>query len=59
MKKSIISFGLFLTFATTLVSCSHRPVEGRSVASSDCAEHVKGEYHSYFDSVEKCIEKER
>lgn len=59
MKKSVITLGLFLTFAASLVSCSHQNYQGRDVASSDCAEHVKGEYHSYFDSVEKCIEKEK
>ncbi len=59
MKKSVIVLSLFLTFTSSLVSCSHRQVPGRSVASTDCSEHVKGEYHSYFDSVEKCIEKEK
>lgn len=59
MKKSVIVLGLFLTFSTALVSCSHHSVPGRSVASTDCSDHVKGEYHSYFDSVEKCIEKEK
>ena len=58
MKKSVINLALILTFTTALVSCSHQPVPGREVASTDCAEHVKGEYHSYFDSVERCIEKE-
>jgi len=56
MKKSVVILGLFLTFASALVSCSHQPVEGRTPASSTCEEN-KGEYHSYFDSAEKCIEK--
>lgn len=44
-----------------LVSCSHQSPRGneeRSVASENCWNSVKGEYQTYFDSVEKCIEKE-
>lgn len=61
MKKSVITMGLILTITTALVSCSHQaPVASepnRDVASKSCWDSVKGEYHSYFDSVEKCIEK--
>lgn len=58
MKKSVITIGLILTIASALVSCSHQPTEGsasRYVASDRCP--VKGEYHSYFDEVERCLEK--
>lgn len=59
MKKSVITLGLILTLTSALVSCSHQTTEGskgRYVASDSCP--VKGEYHSYFDEVERCIEKE-
>lgn len=59
MKKSVITLGLILTIASALVSCSHQTTEGSSgryVASDRCP--VKGEYHSYFDEVERCLEKE-
>lgn len=46
----------------SLVSCSHQQASPeRSIASAgtkDCWNHVKGEYQSYFDSVEECIEKQ-
>ncbi len=61
MKKSIITLGIILTLGTGLVSCSHQKVEGnpdRALASKQCWDSVKGEYHSYFDQVEKCLEKE-
>lgn len=61
MKKFIKSLLFILTSATSLVSCSHQsPKEttDRSIASKKCWDSVKPEYHSYFDSVEKCIEKE-
>ena len=59
MKKSVITLGIILTFSSIMVSCSHQStvVPERYVASEGCA--VKGEYHSYFDEVEKCIEKEQ
>lgn len=57
MKKSVIVLGLILTLGSMVVSCSHQTETGpnRFLASQDCP--VKGEYHSYFDQVEKCIEK--
>lgn len=65
MKNLIKSTLFILTLATLMVSCSHQtPKEStqssqeRSVASKSCWDSVKGEYQSYFDSVEKCIEKE-
>ena len=58
MKKYIPLAIFFLTFTTILVSCSHHEQKDRSVASKNCWDSVKAEYHSYFDSVEKCIEKE-
>ena len=59
MKKSVITLGLILTLGSILVSCSHQKADfpERYLASEGCA--VKGEYHSYFDEVEKCIEKEQ
>lgn len=58
MKNSIITLSLILTLGSILVSCSHQKegVPERYVASEGCK--VKGEYHAYFDEVEKCIEKE-
>ena len=58
MKKYIPLAIFILTFTTILVSCSHQTKEDRSVASQSCWDSVKTEYHSYFDSVEKCIEKQ-
>jgi hypothetical protein len=62
MKESVIKITLFLTVVAIMVSCSHQnsqvPPE-RSVASKQCWDSVKGEYHSYFDQVEKCIEKDQ
>ena len=57
MKKSVIVMGFILTIGSMVVSCSHQSETGanRYLASQDCP--VKGEYHSYFDQVEKCIEK--
>ena len=58
MKNFVITLGLILTLGSMMVSCSHQDsgVPERYVASEGCA--VKGEYHAYFDEVEKCIEKE-
>lgn len=42
----------------TLVSCSHQKPQERSVAAQSCLDSVRPEYHSYFDSVEKCMDKE-
>ena len=59
MKNSVITLGLILTLGSIMVSCSHQEpgVPERYVASEGCI--VKGEYHAYFDEVEKCIEKEQ
>lgn len=62
MKKSVITLGLILTLGSVLVSCSHQTSEttettGRYTASKGCP--TKGEYHSYFDEAEKCLEKEQ
>jgi hypothetical protein len=51
--KKVISF-IFLAF---FVSCAQVSTPSRNVASNNCYESVKTEYHSYFDSYEKCIEK--
>ncbi len=61
MKKSLLSLIIILTLGLVLVSCSHQKPEAtqdRAVASKQCWDSVKGEYHSYFDQVEKCLEKE-
>ena len=59
MKKSVITLGLILTLTGVMVSCSHQNTQTpeRYVASEGCK--VTGEYHAYFDEVEKCIEKEQ
>ena len=59
MKNSVITLGLILTLGSIMVSCSHQEpgVPDRYVASSGCK--VKGEYHAYFDEVERCLEKEQ
>lgn len=59
MKNSVITLSLILTLTSIVVSCSHQEpgVPDRYVASAGCK--VKGEYHAYFDEVEKCIEKEQ
>ncbi len=62
MKKSVITLGLILTLGSVMVSCSHQTSEesgstGRYMASKGCP--TKGEYHSYFDEAEKCLEKEQ
>ena len=48
-----------LVLALLVVSCSHQSGPERSVAQSSCWENVKSDYHSYFESVEKCIEKDQ
>lgn len=61
IKPSLFILTIAMTLSTVLVSCSHRPIQKRSIASEstkDCWNHVRGEYQSYFDSVEDCIEKE-
>jgi hypothetical protein len=59
MKHKITTFSIFLILGTLLASCSHqKPTTtdstDRSLASDKCK--VKGEYHSYFEEVEKCLE---
>ena len=61
MKKSVITLGFILTIQMISVSCSHQApakTPERDVASKTCMENIRPEYHSYFDSVEKCMEKE-
>lgn len=60
MKKLIKPSLFILTLVTILVSCSHQLPQDRTIAQSkqSCWNSIKGEYQSYFDSVEKCIEKE-
>lgn len=61
MKKTVINAILFLGLTTFMVSCSHQETQNhhdRKTASSECEKHIKGEYHSYFDDVEKCLEKQ-
>jgi len=61
MKKSFIVLNIILTISFGLVSCSHQSpssTQDRAVASKPCWDSVKGEYHSYFDQVEKCLEKQ-
>jgi len=56
--KAIKSSLFILTLGFIMVSCSHHKPNERSVASPDCWDSVSGEYQTYFDSVEKCIEKQ-
>jgi len=61
MKKFGQCFLLILTLLSVVVSCSHQGAQDRAVAAqskSACIDSVRPEYQSYFDSVEKCIEKE-
>lgn len=61
MKKLIKPSLFILTLVTILVSCSHQIPQDRAIAAQSrqsCWDSVKGEYQTYFDSVEKCIEKE-
>ena len=61
MKNQSKCFLFILTLLTLLVSCSHQLPQDRTVAAESkkaCMDSVKGEYQSYFDSVEKCIEKQ-
>ena len=50
-----------LVIAVSLCSCSTVPRADkgpeRDLASKNCWDSVRPEYNSYFDSVEKCIEK--
>lgn len=61
-KSSLFILTLTALSTLSLVSCSHQEASPeRSIASAstkDCWNHVKGEYQSYFDNVEECIEKQ-
>lgn len=42
-----------------IISCKGREREhALPMTNKSCKDSIKGEYHSYFDSAEKCIEKE-
>jgi hypothetical protein len=61
MKKSVITLSSILTLLAFTVSCSHQSAQEtnqREIASTDCKEKSRPDYHSYFDSAEKCIEKQ-
>ncbi len=47
-----------ISFVFAVSSCSHNTSTQRDVASTNCWETIRPEYQSYFDSVEKCIEKQ-
>ena len=57
MKKEIKLSLFILTITFLLVSCSHQQATERKVASQSCLDSIRPEYQSYFDSVEKCLEK--
>lgn len=67
MKKTYLQITLFSALATLMVSCSHQSSPSaenyqyhRDVASGKNCENVRNaEYHSYFDSVEKCLENQK
>ncbi len=67
MKKTYLQITLFSALATLMVSCSHQSSHTdenyqyhRDVASGKNCENVRNaEYHSYFDSVEKCLENQK
>lgn len=67
MKNSYLQITLFSAFLTLLVSCSHQAPQSssdfqyhRDIASGKNCENVRNaEYHSYFDSVEKCLENQK
>lgn len=51
-----MKLSLFL-LVLALTSCAHHESAQRKIAAESCWNTVKPEYHSYFDSVEKCLEK--
>jgi hypothetical protein len=51
-----MKISLFL-LVLLLASCAHHESAQRKIAAESCWNTVKPEYHSYFDSVEKCLEK--
>lgn len=62
IKSRLFILTLIAASSGLVVSCSHQPTSPeRSIASAstkDCWNHVKGEYQSYFDNIEECIEKQ-
>lgn len=64
MKKLIKLSLLTITLVLIVVSCAYHKPQERSIATQStqskhqCMDSVKGEYQSYFDSVETCIEKD-
>jgi hypothetical protein len=48
---------LLAILALCLCSCAHHESADRKIAAQSCWSTIKPEYHSYFDSVEKCLEK--
>jgi uncharacterized protein YcfL len=57
MKKWVQLSSSLLAITFLLVSCSSQQTTERNVASQSCMNSIKPEYQSYFDSVEKCLEK--
>jgi len=51
-----INFHLFLFSILILAGCAHQEKAQRNVAAESCMNKIKPEYHSYFESVEKCLE---
>lgn len=63
MKTTFLNFALICLTLTAFSACSSAPVREadqtqRYPSSKECIDNIKAEYHSYFDNVEKCIEKE-
>ena len=48
---------ILIILFSLIASCAQVSTPSRDIASANCYESVKTEYHSYFDSYEKCIEK--
>lgn len=61
MRAQAFNLIFALLVLLILVSCSHQGPEiqgqNRNLAQSGCK--IKGEYHSYFDEAEKCLENSR
>ncbi len=55
--KSVLSF-VIVILGSILTSCSTSAPQERNPSSQTCWDAVRGEYQSYFDKVEKCIEKQ-
>lgn len=56
LSSNSLKFVIIGALLGLFTSCTHVESPKRDVASQTCWEQVKPEYHSYFDSVEKCIE---